>query len=75
MILKDITTCRPMSLRTFCEAADLRLSLERGSALMLVRHLLFTKALRTDMSVPLSDKLSVNALHGNEPTQARSIRQ
>jgi hypothetical protein len=42
-------------LRTFCTEMDTRFGLEAGVGLLIARHLLATKAWRTDMTIPITE--------------------
>lgn len=46
-------------LRQFCGAMDINLAMPPGTCLMLVRHLLATKAITCNMSEPLDDTASL----------------
>lgn len=53
LVLNEIASWRGVSLKQACQALDDRLSMQPGTALLLVRHLIACKRLLCDMSVPL----------------------
>jgi TnsA endonuclease N terminal/TnsA endonuclease C terminal len=76
MILCEVPASPHLTLRRFCDRMDQGLAMEPGSSLMLVRHLLATKALRTDMTNQLTDKMAMDRFRlpaGN--VGARSVRR
>lgn len=54
-VLRSIPHLSHLHLKKFCICTDRDLSLEPGSTLALVRHLLTTKAVSVDLTVPLND--------------------
>jgi hypothetical protein len=54
-VLRGIPRSSNLLLRDFCTSTDRDLSLERGSTLAIVRHLVSTKSVWVDLTVPLND--------------------
>jgi hypothetical protein len=54
-VLRAIPRSTHILLKDFCTYTDHDLSLERGSTLALVRHLVSTKSISIDLTVPLND--------------------
>ncbi len=58
-VLSAIPRLHDLSLKDFCTRTDRDLSLEPGSALALVRHLVAIKSVSVDLTVPLDDHRSM----------------
>lgn len=54
-VLEAIASASPQSLRTFCVKMDHDLALGAGGTLAIVRRLLMTKTLSTDLTKPIND--------------------
>lgn len=67
ILLRELPYSPKMSLGQFCREMDARLSMEEGTALMLVRHLLGSKALTAPMDEePLDHTIPVDWLQPSE---------
>jgi len=59
LVLNEIVSWRGISLKQACQTLDDRLSMQPGTALLLVRHLIACKRLLCDMSEPLSETSAI----------------
>lgn len=71
LILREVPAYPGLTLHPFCETMDLRLGMEPGTGLRLVRHLLATKALVCDLSQTIDE---TSPMHGFRPAAARQGR-
>lgn len=55
-VCRAISRLSTLSLREFCRVMDQELALEIGSTLTLMRHLLLTRSVTADLTVPLNDR-------------------
>jgi TnsA endonuclease C terminal len=73
LIAREIAVGRALSLQQFCADADVRLGLDVGTALLLVRHLLATRQLVCDMTRPISDTVSISVFKSAEAPQKKGL--
>ncbi|MBF0326208.1 MAG: TnsA endonuclease N-terminal domain-containing protein [Alphaproteobacteria bacterium] len=67
LVLNEIASWRGVSLKQACQALDERLSMQPGTALLLVRHLIACKRLLCDMSEPLGEASPVENFRAAPP--------
>jgi len=60
LMLMELPSWRDASLRQACQGLDLRFAMQTGTALLLVRHLIASKRLLCDMTLPLDDSAPVS---------------
>ncbi len=73
LIAREVPARTYLSLQQFCAEMDLRLKLPPATALMLVRHLIATRALVCDMTKPLDYDAPLIWLRFAEPGQGRQL--
>ncbi|MBT3069573.1 TnsA endonuclease N-terminal domain-containing protein [Rhodomicrobium sp. Az07] len=71
-VLREISARRSGTLRQSCADIDEGFSLERGTALMLVRHLLARKKLRFPIDEPLDDDVALERFTAHRIDRLRS---
>ncbi len=67
LVLNEIASWRGVSLKQACQALDDRLSMQPGTALLLVRHLIACKRLLCDMSEPQGEASPVENFRAASP--------
>ncbi|PWB84485.1 MAG: heteromeric transposase endonuclease subunit TnsA [Methylocystaceae bacterium] len=73
LLLREMLSCRKMNLEAFVAEMDLRLSMEKGSALLLVRHLLARKAIMCPMDAPIDDSVPLDRFVLAKPIAQRAL--
>ncbi|HYH22418.1 MAG TPA: TnsA endonuclease N-terminal domain-containing protein [Azospirillum sp.] len=71
LIAREVSARAHVTMQRFCEEMDLRLSLDRGACLMLLRHLLVTKVLACDLSDPVDDQVLMSRFRLAAPKTGR----
>ena len=72
LVLNELAHRSGITIERFSKETDQLLSMEPGTALMLVRHLIATKAVQCDMNQPLDDTVSIDRLR--VPSAAERLR-
>ncbi len=72
LVLNELAHRSGITIERFSKETDQLLSMEPGTALMLVRHLIATKTVRCDMNQPLDDTVSIDRLR--VPSAAERLR-
>lgn len=71
LIAREIPAYSRQEMRNFCTDMDLRLALDGGTCLMLLRHLLVTKAVACDLSITLDDEAPMNRFAVRSPVDRK----
>jgi hypothetical protein len=72
-VCREVPLCPGLSLREFCQRMDRDLSIEVGSTLTLMRHLLMTRTLDADLTRPLNDRRLMADFTPHTPMAERKV--
>lgn len=73
-LLRELSDRPAVTLQQFCERMDGQLAMEAGASLMLVRHLVASKAILCDMAEPIEDTMPMLRFRGATAEPARVQR-